>query len=353
MPAAPAISIILPVYGVAGYLTACLDSILLQPGAEIEVIAVDDASPDRCGQILDERAAADPRLRVLHLDRNGGPGPARNAGLGLAAGEYVWFVDGDDRLADGALAAIMPRLAEVRPDVLLIDYESCYPGGRTEPSPGRDLLRGVPPAGCTLADRPQLIDLTMTSWSKLLRRDFICQLGLRFGPGIHEDVLVTCSALLAARLITAVPRPCYRYCRDRRGSFMATSSAAHWAIFSSYEQVFALATRQLAPCQDTAAARALEAAIFERAIWHYCTVLQTSGGPRLRRRSLVPAADRRRFFARMHEDFLRYRPAGYRPPPGARGVKFRLVERGAYRAYWLLGPLNEARVGLARLLARH
>ena len=71
------------------------------------------------------------------------------------------------------------------------------------------------------------------------------------------------------------------------------------------------------------------------------------------RRSLVPAGDRRQFFARMHEDFLRYRPDGYRHPPGARGVKFRLVERGAYRTYCLLEPLNEGRVALASLVARH
>ena len=92
------------------------------------MIAVDDASPDGSAAILDDRAAADPRLRVVHLAVNGGQGPARNAGLDLASGEYVWFVDGDDRLADGALAAIGARLAHSRPDVLLIDWVSSYAG---------------------------------------------------------------------------------------------------------------------------------------------------------------------------------------------------------------------------------
>ncbi len=210
-----------------------------QPGPRIEVIAVDDASPDGSAAILDDRAAADPRLRVVHLAVNGGQGPARNAGLDLASGEYVWFVDGDDRLADGALAAIGARLAHSRPDVLLIDWVSSYAGGRTAPSPGTGLLARVPAGGCTLEDLPRLIDLTMTSWSKLLRREFLAGLDVRFAPGIHEDVLVTCAALLAAKSIEAVDQVCYRYRPDRGGSAMVTTSPGHLAIFASYERVFA------------------------------------------------------------------------------------------------------------------
>src|SRR5215469_11385129 len=101
-PRMPVISVIVPVYRVAEFLPACLDSIL-SGDFDIEVIAVDDASPDGSGAILDQRAAADPRLRVVHLDRNGGQGNARNLALEQATGEYVWFVDGDDMVADGGL----------------------------------------------------------------------------------------------------------------------------------------------------------------------------------------------------------------------------------------------------------
>ena len=80
-----AISVIVPVYDVAEYLPGCLDSILTAD-AGLEVIAVDDASPDGSGAILDERAAADPRLRVVHLERNGGQGAARNLALGHGNG---------------------------------------------------------------------------------------------------------------------------------------------------------------------------------------------------------------------------------------------------------------------------
>jgi len=95
----------------------------------------------------------------------------------------------------------------------------------------------------------------------------------------------------------------------------------------------------------------VQAALFERAIWHYTTILETTGpgvGP-IGRSGLVPRRDRRGFFRRMHDDFARYRPAGYRHPAGARGAKFRLVERNAYWTYEVLEPLNHARVALRRL----
>ena len=359
MSGRPLISVIIPVYDVAAYLPECLDSVLGQ-GGDVEVIAVDDASPDGCGALLADRAAADPRLHVVQLAVNGGPGPARNAGLARATGEYVWFVDADDRLADGALAAVAAGLRG-RPDVLLVGWVATFDGGRaasgraaragtrTVPGPGRDFLAKMPAAGGTLEGQPGLIDLSMTSWSKLLRRDFLARLGVAFGPGIHEDVIVTCAALLAAESVGAVTRPCYRYRRDRRGQFMGTAGRAHLGIFEAYRQVFELLGTRAAA--GTPASAAVRAAIFERAIWHYTTVFQATGAwPG--RGSLVPRAARRAFFARMHADFAARRPPGYRRPPGARGLKFALIERDAYLAYVALEPLNKLRVAVGAGLAR-
>src|SRR5690349_12045451 len=114
----PLLSIVLPVYRVQAYLRECLDSILEQSFTDFEVIAVDDCSPDHSGAILDEYAARDSRVRVVHLERNVGLGEARNAGLGHTHGEYVWFVDSDDWIAPGALAAVADRLRTAEPDVL-------------------------------------------------------------------------------------------------------------------------------------------------------------------------------------------------------------------------------------------
>jgi CDP-glycerol glycerophosphotransferase len=354
------ITVVIPVHGdaeYAEYLMKCLDSVLGpaaggNPVQSVGVIAVDDASPGGCGAMLDARARLDPRLRVIHLEANVGPGRAREIGAEAATGEYIWFVDGDDELAEGALAAVGERLAApcpgasppgaprldvlrldvLRPDVLLVDYENVYPSGKSTASESGPLLRDS--GLVTLADKPELIRLTMTSWSKLFRREFLSGLGVPFGPGIHEDVPVSSAALLAAARIATVDRVCYRYRRQRRSSFMATTSAKHFDIFPSYERVFAFAATLNPPVTD-----AVRAALFERAIWHYSTILP-----------LVPRRRRKEFFRRMSGDFRRFRPPGYVYPPGARGLKFRLIGRDAYAAYALLEPLNQGRVTLRRTL---
>lgn len=350
---APArISVVVPVYGVRQYLGACLDSVLGQDaGAGLEVIAVDDASPDGCGEVLDERARADSRLRVVHLERNGGRGNARNTGLARAAGDYVWFVDGDDMLPPGAVAAVSQRLAAERPDVLLIDYAELRPGGQLRPSTGTALLRAAPAGPFRLAQAPQLVNLTMTSWSKLLRREFLIELDEPFRPGIHEDIPVTCAALFAGRL-SALAEACYWYRTGRPGAAM-TGSAGQDAVFSAYHEVLQKLAK-LTEAGDQVATPAVRSAVFERAIWHYAAVLGTTGpgiGP-VGAGGLVRRADRKRFFGRMHEDFVSYQPPGYQLPPGPRGAKLRLIKNDAYLAYELLEPLNKLRVAARRATTR-
>jgi CDP-glycerol glycerophosphotransferase len=330
----PLISVVIPVHGVEAYLDRCLDSVLGEPAVPIEVIAVDDASPDRCGEIL--AARRDPRLRVIRTPAAVGPGPARDLGAKEATGEYVWFVDGDDELAEGALAAVAEPLTRLQPDVLIVDYENLYPDGITSPSGGAKYLSGPPVV--TLADHPALIYLTMTAWSRVFRRDFLSGLGVSFGPAPHEDVPVTTIGLLTAKKIGVLNRVCYRYRRARSGSFLAAASEANFNIFNSYQQIFNfLSERSTVSARVTPPVRA---AIFERAIWHYTTLLP-----------LVPWRRRREFFHQMCTDFRRWRPqepAGFSFPPGPRGLKFRLVARDAYLTYSFLDPLNRLRVALGQ-----
>ncbi len=329
----PLISVVIAVHEVADYLDRCLDSVLGEPEVPVEVIAVDDASADRSGAIL--AARRDDRLTVIRTPAAAGPGPARGLGAKEARGEYVWFVDGDDELAPGALAAVADSLARLRPDVLVVDFENLYPDGTASPGGGARCLGGIA-AGqtVTLAEHPALIHLTMTAWSKVFRRDFLAGLGVAFGGAPHEDVPVTAAALLTAKRIGVLNRACYRYRRDRRGSFLAAPSDGNFNIFAAYDQVFHLflPERPAVPAPVTPAVRA---ALFERAIWHYTTLLP-----------LVPRRRRREFFGRMSADFRRWRPEGFSVPPGPRGVKFRLVARDAYLAYSLLEPLNRLRLAL-------
>ena len=89
------VSVIVPVYGIEKYLAECVDSILAQTYEKLEVILVDDESPDNCPQICDDYAKKDSRVKVIHKG-NGGAASARNAGLDIASGEYICLIDGDD-----------------------------------------------------------------------------------------------------------------------------------------------------------------------------------------------------------------------------------------------------------------
>ena len=97
------VSVIIPVYNVEKYLPDCLDSVLGQSLQELECICINDASPDRCGEMLDEYAARDERVRVLHLPENHMQGYGRNRGLEMAQGEYVYFLDSDDMVTPNAM----------------------------------------------------------------------------------------------------------------------------------------------------------------------------------------------------------------------------------------------------------
>ncbi|WP_433145352.1 bifunctional glycosyltransferase/CDP-glycerol:glycerophosphate glycerophosphotransferase [Actinomadura nitritigenes] len=337
--AAVTISVVLPVYNVRDYLPQCLESLFQQAASGVEVVAVDDASPDDCGRMLDEYARRDPRLRVVHLDRNHGLGEARNIGLRRAHGDYVWFVDSDDWVTSGALAAIRRCLERARPDVLVFDHAREIAPGRLTPNPWGGLLREPPPEeSVTLDERPSVLGLMMTAWNKVIRREYLLDLGLEFGDGFYEDVAVTYPILMAAERISLLDRVCYVYRVRRTGAITSTSSDRHFEVFDGYGKIFAFMDGRPGSAGDH------RAAMFDRMIWHYTTIAEDP--------SRVPAASRRRFFRRVSREFRAHRPSPYRYPPGARGIKFRLVERDLYWLFRGLGPLNRARLVLRGAVRR-
>ena len=102
----PLISVIVPVYKVEEYLARCVDSILGQTYRNLEILLVDDGSPDRCGVMCDEYASRDSRIRVIHKE-NGGLSSARNAAIDAARGEYIGFVDSDDWIEPETYEALL------------------------------------------------------------------------------------------------------------------------------------------------------------------------------------------------------------------------------------------------------
>ncbi|MGW0503132.1 bifunctional glycosyltransferase/CDP-glycerol:glycerophosphate glycerophosphotransferase [Micromonospora sp. NPDC003241] len=335
------ISFVVPAFRVQGYLRECLDSILGQPIADIEVIGIDDCSPDAVGDILDEYAARDDRVRAVRLEGNVGLGPARNVGLDLAVGEYVWFVDGDDWLAPGCLVEVAARLRETRPDVLLVDHVRTYWDDRASASAMAEVFPEPPgPETFRLAERPETLELLHTAWNRLLRRQFLVDAELRFAPGWYEDVSFSYPALLAADRIGVLDVVCVNYRQRRAGAITKTQGERHFEVFRQWHRVF----REL----DRFGAEELRSAVFARMMWHYLTVLGTD--------ERIPEELRPTFFARITIEHARFRPPeGHRVPDGIEGLKHRLVAAGRWQTFSALratGRVGETARRFARR-ARH
>ena len=214
------ISVIVPVYKVERYLCECIDSILQQTFREFELILIDDGSPDRCGQICDEYAKADDRVRVIH-QKNGGLSAARNAGLDLADGEFITFVDSDDILNRYYLQKLYEALTEYNADVAVCDSCNivhkedfqCPVTDRTTPC----ILMGHIEAVKSIYqyDKEQL---PITVWGKLYKKELFAN--LRFPVGmIHEDEYLTPRLLYLSKRVIWIRQALYGY-RQREESTM-------------------------------------------------------------------------------------------------------------------------------------
>jgi len=320
------LSIVLPVYGVAGYLEECLDSILDQTGADIEVIAVDDASTDGSAAILDRYAARDTRLRVMHLAENVGLGPARNIGLAEATGEYVWFVDSDDYLAPGALRAVARRLRETTPQVMLFDFAKVDVTGRTRRSPLQWRLKPLEtPDVFSAVEIPHVLRPLHTAWSRVIRRDWLIGLDIPFQAAWYEDVSFTYPVTAAADRISVLYRVCYYYRQRAHGSITKShGDDRHFHVFDQYKIVYD--TLDKWEINDPG----LREAMYTRMQYHFRFVF---GGT-----ERVPRSRRREYFIRMAADLRARRPAGMPPAGRMERLRWWLITRGAWRSF------NAARV---------
>ena len=209
MKQSPRISVIVPVYNVAAWLPRCVDSILAQTCENLEILLVDDGSADDSGRICDAYAEKDPRIRVIHKE-NGGLSSARNAGLDLASGEYIGFVDSDDWIEPEMYAEMLARMEKY--DAQLVCAGRCdVDGGTGEKTRGLCPEREECISGEELAGRIFLWDhCDSSACDKLYRRELFD--GIRSPEGkTCEDIPVTYRLALKARRAVLCDRPFYNY----------------------------------------------------------------------------------------------------------------------------------------------
>ena len=208
------ISIIVPIYKVEEYFPRCVDSLLGQTDGDFELILVDDGSPDRCGAICDEYAAKDPRIFVIHKE-NGGLSDARNAGLEIARGEYIAFVDSDDWVSPRYLELLRQGLETTGSDIcecgiLRTEGTSC-------PEPGETVSEVFD----TVTALEELIrdgKFHQYVWNKLYRRETIGDIRFPLGK-TNEDEFWTYQVFGRATCAARIDPVLYNYFQ-RPGSIM-------------------------------------------------------------------------------------------------------------------------------------
>lgn len=210
----PLISVIVPIYKVESLLPRCIESILSQTHANLDIILVDDGSPDGCGRICDDYADRDPRIRVIHQE-NRGLAAARNAGLEIARGEYLGFVDSDDRIAPDMYETLLRAIRETDADIAVCGRYMELESGELIPLfdyPDRQIFDAHEAVRRFLLSE----GVDAASWDKLCRRDFWGQ--TRYPPFyVSEDVPVTARLLARARRVVHCGAPLYYYLQ-RAGS---------------------------------------------------------------------------------------------------------------------------------------
>lgn len=198
------VSVIVPVYRVEHYLNRAVDSILNQTYQHLDIILVDDGSPDRCGEICDEYAVIDSRVRVIHKS-NGGLSSARNAGLEIANGEYVLFVDSDDFIQAHMVERLLGVIEKEKFDIVqcsFFRFASDIPQERLT-----DQIEIV-----SKYDALKRIDeaVYMAAWNKIYKKDLFAD--IRFPEGkIHEDVGCTYKLFFDSEGIAVISDELYGY----------------------------------------------------------------------------------------------------------------------------------------------
>lgn len=218
----PLISVIVPVYRVERELSRCVESLLVQSYTRLEILLIDDGSPDGSGALCDRYAAKDNRVRAHH-QANAGVSSARNTGIELAAGEFLCFVDSDDEVEPDYIQAFVEGLEE---EVDLVFQGICEirNGKATRKVPPRQLFgSGELTEGISVINRQSMFGYVC---NKLYRRSIIMEQGLRFRRDISlsEDRIFALEYMLHVRKMQLVDTCAYNYYLQTTGQTMRLRS---------------------------------------------------------------------------------------------------------------------------------
>lgn len=203
----PLISIIIPVYKVEKYLEKCIKSVLNQTYSNLQIILVDDGSPDNCGEICDKYANIDKRIEVIHK-KNGGLSDARNVGLKAATGEYIGFVDSDDYVSKDMFQTLYNTLINTNSDVSICNFYTVVGGKNIV----KNLDNGIEIYSKIDILKEILLDKKIQSyaWNKLYKKALFKNIEYPVGKK-YEDIGTTFYLLEKCNKIAVTGSPEYYY----------------------------------------------------------------------------------------------------------------------------------------------
>lgn len=219
------LSIIVPVYNVEKYLYECIDSIISQNLNNCEVIFVDDGSSDNSGTICDDYCKRYDCFSVIHKE-NGGLSDARNIGIKAARGEYLLFLDSDDKLSSDAIAVILKEIKKRHTDIIVgraVTFSDICEKQETYNIHSYQPYMSINTPSKLLLKLDRNSDFWFAAWLVVIRREFLYENELYFTKGLfHEDELWVPIVFLNARTASLIDTPFYMYRVNRAGSIVSS-----------------------------------------------------------------------------------------------------------------------------------
>lgn len=228
------ISIVVAVYNVEKYISACIDSLLAQNYANVEIILVDDGSTDHSGEICDSYSKRDKRIKVIHKE-NGGLSSARNVGIEMANGSLIGFVDGDDTVEKEMYEQLYTNMISTNSDISICGRYYVYEDGekviRYKEKPEMKVMNSKE----AIAEMNSFSSFDMAAWDKLYKTSLFNS--IRFPVGkLSEDYFIMYKLFLSSDKICYTPKPLYNY-MQRQNSISHTKNINFDFIEAAKEQM--------------------------------------------------------------------------------------------------------------------